>query len=677
MATSTRLEHPRPAPRWQLSPAIAAHWPRDGAWPIPEWLADGRARIVKKGSHRTVLRVELPGISFYLKQHHLPDRATWLRQCIRAPKAKREFDRLVELAKRGVPAPDPLGWGTWGGIGESFVLTRAIDDIKPLHRMIVEDQFAPAERQDLAIALGRFLAKLHQAGVDHRDLHNGNIVVRYQIGESRHGRLTSMVSGISPRMGRPNVTRGDAGLSVAPGASREKAIAPDGATEPPSPHPGRANPLDPVPGAKLSTVSPLATFRRPIRGEMQDTTGLVRSRHGFELFLVDLDAVRLGPPLDRSRSLANLSLFGGAWVLVANRADRLRFLRAYTAERGWIDPARDLAGERELFDLARIIERQAAANNLAFWARRDERCLVANRYYRKIDESPYVGMAVRGADDDWLADLCRDPEAILQQPGLKILKHSKTSTVAEIVAMIDGSPRPAILKKIGATRWSDPFAALVRPTPILRSWIAGQGFLERNLPTPRPLAMIHRRGHGLTYEGYLVTEKLENVQELDAYVASLKTLPKDERRRRLARQIECVARAVRDMHRRHVAHRDLKAANILVTSLAVEDTPAGAPRPICASPFPVPSTNLWFIDLVGVSRHARMSKRRRVQNLTRLNASFLQSPLVTRTDRLRFLRIYLAWGIFAKGDWKAWWRSIAKSTAAKAARNRKSGRALG
>ncbi len=584
MPGSSLLECPQSAPHWRLSPALAAVWPRDEAWPISSWLADGRARIVKKGSQRTVLRVELRGLTFYLKQHHLPDWTTWLRQCVRAPKAKREFDRLVELARRGGPAPDPLGWGVrsaWGGVGESFVVTRAIDDIKPLNRMIVEDQFSPAERQALADALGRFLAKLHRSGVDHRDLHNGNIVAR------------------------------------------------------------------------------------------------ATSAGGYELFLVDLDAVRLGPPLGRARSLANLSLFGSGWVLSTHRADRLRFLRVYAAERGWIDPARDLIGERELFVLARILEHNAEAYNLAFWSRRDERCLVANRYYRTIDDDPYLGMAIRGADDDWLADLCRDPEELLRQPGLTILKHSKSSTVAEIVAMIDGSPRPAILKKIGATRWTDPWAALVRPTPILRSWNAGQGFLERNLPTPRPLAMLHRRRNGLLYEGYLVTEKLDGVQDLDAYVAGLASLADEERRRRLARQIERVARAVRDMHRRHISHRDLKAANLLVTSIANEDTPAGAARPIWPSPFPVAMTNLWFIDLVGVSRHTRLGKRRRVQNLARLNASFLHSPHLTRTDRLRFLRIYLAWGIHGKGDWKSWWRAIARATAAKVERNQKSGRVLG
>jgi hypothetical protein len=213
----------------------------------------------------------------------------------------------------------------------------------------------------------------------------------------------------------------------------------------------------------------------------------------------------------------------------------------------------------------------------------------------------------------------------------------------------------------------------------MRSWVFGHGLLERGLPTARPLAVVHRRPAGLLREGYLITERLEHVQELHEYVRDLATLPAAEARRRLLRQLERVARAVRDLHGRLLSHRDLKAANLLVTSVAAEETPAGAARPfgtLSISALPPRTTNSWFIDLVGVRLHRRIGKRRRCQNLARLNASFLQSPMVSRTDRLRFLRLYLAWGIHGKNDWKSWWRMIAAATAAKIARNRKSGRVL-
>ena len=64
---------------------------------------------------------------------------------------------------------------------------------------------------------------------------------------------------------------------------------------------------------------------------------------------------------------------------------------------------------------------------------------------------------------------------------------------------IEGAPRRAILKKIGVTRWSDPWAALFRRTPILRSWINGHGFLERGLPTQ----LVPNRDVGVQLHGKL------------------------------------------------------------------------------------------------------------------------------------------------------------------------------
>jgi hypothetical protein len=113
------------------------------------------------------------------------------------------------------------------------------------------------------------------------------------------------------------------------------------------------------------------------------------------------------------------------------------------------------------------------------------------------------------------------------------------------------------------------------------------------------------------------------------------------------------------LHRRHLSHRDLKAANILTTAVS-NGADEGA----------------WFIDLVGVTLCRRLPNSRRLQNLTRLHASFHYSGALTRTDKLRFLRVYLQWGLFGHGDWKDWWRRIERATLAKAARNLRRGRPL-
>lgn len=116
-----------------------------------------------------------------------------------------------------------------------------------------------------------------------------------------------------------------------------------------------------------------------------------------------------------------------------------------------------------------------------------------------------------------------------------------------------------------------------------------------------------------------------------------------------------LARTLRAMHDRSVSHRDLKATNVML---------AGGTTPV-------------LIDLVGVRTGAAVPFRQRAKELARLNVSFLSSPAVPRGERLRFLRAYLVAGPATRGGWKTWWKAIAAATAAKVAKNRRTGRPLG
>ena len=154
-------------------------------------------------------------------------------------------------------------------------------------------------------------------------------------------------------------------------------------------------------------------------------------------------------------------------------------------------------------------------------------------------------------------------------------------------------------------------------------------------------------------EGYLLTEKIPGAVDLHRFVAGLAESDAEERRCGLRRRIEQVARLVSELHRRQLSHRDLKASNVLVSRQAV-----------------------WLIDLVGVAPYRRLSRRRRVQNLARLHASFHQNPILTRSDKLRFLRVYLRWGLLGREGWKHWWREVCGATQAKIRQNARNGRPL-
>ena len=591
-ATLTPLTHVSAGGfRWSLSAELRAVLLGPNGLRLDEWLRDGQARVVKQGPHRVVYRVDLPDLSFYLKHNLIPDRPSWLRQLVRPSKARNEYESALAVAERGIPTICPLGMGerqhVLGG-GESFLLTRSLEDCIPLNSFlaITLPALAPARRthirQRLAEELGRLVGRIHDAGILHNDLHAANLLVR---------------------------------------------LTPD---------------------------------------------------DDIALFVIDLNAVRVGPALDWRTSCKNLVMLNSWFVPRVNRTDRLRFWKAYYLARRLGPWQRGPNGPKPHAALAGEIEQQTLDFNLVFWRRRDRRCQRDNRYFRRVSGPGVAGIAVTELDARCLAPLLTDPDAPLRGPDVHLLKDSVTSTVAELTMIVDGVPRRVIYKRFHVASWSDPVTALMRPTPALRSWVHGQGFRERGLPTARPLAVLHRVRCGLRREGYLITEKIEHGQELHDFVQSLEGLPPAERQAVLRLQLERVARTIRELHERRLSHRDLKASNILVRR---HDAPTRDAIPSTTNAFlnllHMPEGSVWLIDLVGVENYPHLPRRRKVQNLGRLNTSFYHTKLITRTDRLRFLQIYLNWAIHGRGDWKTWWRQIEKATRAKIARNIRHGRPLG
>ena len=177
--------------------------------------------------------------------------------------------------------------------------------------------------------------------------------------------------------------------------------------------------------------------------------------------LLDLHAVKLGPPCTWAERRENLILFNRFFMLRASRAERLRFWRAYCdASSGAIGLPADQAG--------RDVERRTLESNLEFWKARDRRCLVSNRYYRRVHSGNAGGVAVRDLDESLVAQLLRDPDRPFRDASLKI-KDSRSSTVIELPAA------RAIFKRFRVTDARDPWLALLRRTPVIRSWIMGHG----------------------------------------------------------------------------------------------------------------------------------------------------------------------------------------------------------
>ncbi len=367
-------------------------------------------------------------------------------------------------------------------------------------------------------------------------------------------------------------------------------------------------------------------------------------------FLIDLHAVRFGKPLNWLATLDNLTLLNRWFQVRATRADRSRFWRAYLAARTTWAPA---AGAEQL---AKELERATEASNHRFWAARTARYQMDNRDSRAVNGPAARGFAVRDLPDEVVSGWLADPDAPFA--GARLLKNSRSSTVAEVVIATPTGPRAVVYKRFILKSWAGGVKNLFRPSPALRSWVVGNAVRDRGLPTARPLAAFHRTRLGVPLAGYVVCEKVPSAVELPEAVASLDLQPEGVRRRAVWAWADRLGRLVRTMHGRHVSHRDLKGPNVLMAG----------PDPLAAEPV--------LIDLVGVEAGRAVPEADRVRDLARLNASFLGSHRVSRTDRLRFLRAYLGWGLRGRGGWKSWWRKVDEATRAKAARNARTGRPL-
>lgn len=368
-------------------------------------------------------------------------------------------------------------------------------------------------------------------------------------------------------------------------------------------------------------------------------------------WLIDLHAIRLGEPLRWPESRDNLVLFNRWFQLRATRTDRARFWNAYWLERQ-VSP-RSLGADAH--SLAREVEAETARSNARFWVNRLPRPLKTNRQFVRFRNAHGHGYAVRDFPTELVEQLKTAPETFFEKAGTVILKDSRSSKVAVITPGAEQGPQQAILKIMRVRSRVEPWKNVLRPSAGKRSWQLGHNLLDRGLPTPRPLAYWQTTRHGIPAESYLLTEYAPEALTLNEAVHQAQG-----QHRLIFSWADTLGRLIRTMHEREVMHRDLKAPNLLMAN-AQQDLALATPM---------------LIDLVGVQVGRVVPQRQRIQNLARLNASFWQSSAISRTDRLRFLRAYMNWGLRGSDGWKDLWRQIAVVTQRKAAQNARNGRPL-
>ncbi len=542
----------RPGAEGELSDIADASWgdPAAAGW-----------QLVKENARRDVWRVAHRGRLYYVKYYFANSWRERLAAALRPPPFKAEWDSGVYAARYEISAVRPIACtlqvrrkrtvdGRTTVDDCAALVTEGIEPATPLSDFwlqLLSDPDARRRRADqrqLIEQMAAMIARAHQAGFEHRDMHAANILVQ------------------------------------------------------------------------------------PI--------GLRR----YRTLLVDLHSAQRGASVATHAVVRNLAQLNQWFRRHATIGDRLRFLRSYMRARLICEPHFETARRLDLDfpGLVRALDHAAGTHLERLGLRRDHRVGRDGRYFVRLKLADgWRGPATRSikhasADSRasqlvfprswWREQLANSLKWFEPSPD-GALKQSHSASVRRAIIEHPDGPLPVILKRPLARNWRRWLVQFFFGSRSARAWRTAHALLNRDIPTARPLAYLERRWGPFVLDSLSVTEAIPGAIDLEQFIRREGTRRNPHAWHALKQLLlPRVVGHLRRLQERGFEHRDCKASNILV------------------SEYPV--LRLAWIDMDGIRRVSRFRPRMpRLRALVRLHVSLLDVPGLTRTDRVRFLKLYL------------------------------------
>jgi tRNA A-37 threonylcarbamoyl transferase component Bud32 len=142
---------------------------------------------VKRNARREVWRAKLNGSAYYLKYYFGDGWAMRVRRLFRGDACEVEWKGGIYALQTAIPAVAPAAYTTdliKDGAACSLLVTEAAEPAYPLDEFweqVAADNDGPRRRRDTAQAvraLAQMIARAHQAGFEHLDMHAANILVQ-------------------------------------------------------------------------------------------------------------------------------------------------------------------------------------------------------------------------------------------------------------------------------------------------------------------------------------------------------------------------------------------------------------------------------------------------------------------------------------------------------------------
>ncbi len=239
-----------------------------------------------------------------------------------------------------------------------------------------------------------------------------------------------------------------------------------------------------------------------------------------------------------------------------------------------------------------------------------------------------------------LRAIAANPGQVIQAAASRPVKIGRESLVVAAELTVGDQSLPVAVKQYRPRTLWKALAALFRPAKAIENWRKAELLLARGIATPRPLLACRPRGWTASSTSFLVTQWISGAENLHLFGWRIAARPLALRLRVAAQCAAALGRLLGRMHAAGAAHRDLKAANLLVVEAGCD-------------------LIVYLVDLDGLQPGAQVLFQRRARDLARLAAGLAAHPWVTRSIGGRFLRAYLGEFPAESSDWKPLWRAIA------------------
>ena len=178
-------------------------------------------------------------------------------------------------------------------------------------------------------------------------------------------------------------------------------------------------------------------------------------------------------------------------------------------------------------------------------------------HFKSLSFGQYVGCIHFEYDFPSFLEQISDCNSLLNKPECHLLLDSRNKIGAIKLRIKNDDYKEIVIKKFSFSGLNK-IKNLIFASKTIKSWESANKLVELEIPTPFPIAFLEKHERGVVKEGFFITERLNDVQEI-------RYLFMDSNYPQMEELISSLAIFLNYCHNQGVLHSDLSDGNILVS----------------------------------------------------------------------------------------------------------------